>query len=131
LNSPIPTVRDTNANLPEAIDRVIVRLMAKDPDDRYQNAADLIADLERIERGETVDYIAQVTTGPVTPLVDTDTRLLATSPNAAVIRDTLPPPQNRFPTWLLGSIAAGIIIVAGYFIGLNNGSFPPLIAALA
>lgn len=132
LNSPIPTVRDTNANLPEAIDRVIVRLMAKDPDDRYQNAADLIADLERIERGETVDYIAQVTTGPVTPLVDTDTRLLSTSPNAAVIRDTLPPPpQNRFPTWLLGSIAAGIIIVAGYFIGLNNGSFPPLIAALA
>jgi serine/threonine-protein kinase len=131
LNSPIPTVRDSNADLPEAIDRVILRLMAKDPDDRYQNAGDLIADLERIERGETVNYVQPVSTGPALPLVDTDTRLLATSPNAVVIRDTLPPRPGRRANWLIGSIAAGIIIVAGYFIGLNNGSFPPLIAALA
>jgi hypothetical protein len=47
-----------------------------------------------------------------------------------VIRSDLPP-RGRRPGWLVGGIAAGIIIVAGYFIGLNNGSFPPIIAALA
>jgi serine/threonine protein kinase len=131
LNSPIPSVLDSNPDLPPAIDQVIMRLMAKDPDDRYQNAGDLIADLERIERGETVDYIRPVSVGPVVQLRDADTRILASSPSIPIIRDTLPPRQSRRPNWIMGSIAAGIIIVAGYFIGLNNGSFPPLIAALA
>lgn len=130
LNSPIPSVRAHNPELPEAMEQVIIRLMAKDPEDRYQNANDLIADLERIERGEKVNYIQPVSPGPLLTLLDSDTRL-ATSTSVPVIRDTLPPPPNRRATWLMGGIAAGIIIVAGYFIGLNNGAFPPLIAALA
>ncbi|CAG0991358.1 partial serine/threonine protein kinase, bacterial, partial [Anaerolineae bacterium] len=56
LNEPIPSARRLNPDLPPSIDVVITRLLAKDADDRYQSANELIADLEKVERGETVEY---------------------------------------------------------------------------
>lgn len=56
LNEPIPSARRLNPDLPQSIDVVITRLLAKDADDRYQSANELIADLEKVERGETVEY---------------------------------------------------------------------------
>jgi serine/threonine protein kinase len=54
LNEPIPSARALNPQISEEIDGVIRRLIAKNPDDRYQSAVELIADLERIERGEPI-----------------------------------------------------------------------------
>ena len=51
LNEPTPSARTINPDLPEAIDQIIQRLMAKDPADRYQTANELIADLDRFEHG--------------------------------------------------------------------------------
>ncbi|MFN8529853.1 MAG: protein kinase [Anaerolineae bacterium] len=55
LNDPIPSARELNPKVPESIDRVIRKLMAKEPDSRYQTAAELIADIEKIERGGVPD----------------------------------------------------------------------------
>lgn len=131
LNSPIPSVRDFNPDLSESVERVVMRLMAKEADDRYQNAHDLIADLERIERGESISRVEPLAIVPHEAAVDDTGPIVPVGP-ADVIHDSLPPRRGgRWPGWILGGIAAGIIIVAGYFIGLNNGTFPPLIAALA
>jgi serine/threonine protein kinase len=51
LNEPIPSARALNADVPEAVDTLIQRLMAKDPAERYQNATELIHDLDRVEAG--------------------------------------------------------------------------------
>jgi len=132
LNSPIPAARDTDPDLPEAIDHVVSRLMAKDPDDRYQNANDLIADLERIERGETVDKPVQVVLDSQGSVFRADTPPVTLPEDGSIIHDTLPPaPSPGRSRLLVGGITAGVIIVLGYLIGLNNGAFPPLIAALA
>jgi serine/threonine protein kinase len=48
LNEPPPDPRRERGDVPEAVTRVIARLMAKDPDDRYDSADDLISDLDRI-----------------------------------------------------------------------------------
>ncbi|MBK8026306.1 MAG: protein kinase [Chloroflexi bacterium] len=50
LNEPVPSARDRNPDIPEVVDRIIRRLLAKQPDERYQTAGALIMDLERIER---------------------------------------------------------------------------------
>ncbi len=45
VNKPIPSVRLVRPDLPESVQAVIERAMAKDPSERYQSAGDLAADL--------------------------------------------------------------------------------------
>ena len=52
-------------DIPPELDMVVLRALAKDPDDRYQSAEEMDADLERVARGAsvaatTVDTATQV-----------------------------------------------------------------------
>ncbi len=48
--APIPDPREFNAQIPEELSLVIFKCMEKNPDKRYQNAEELITDLDKIER---------------------------------------------------------------------------------
>ncbi|BCJ56086.1 hypothetical protein Asp14428_75610 [Actinoplanes sp. NBRC 14428] len=52
LAVPAPDLASVAPGTPPALARVVARLLAKDPDDRYQSAQGLSADLERIRAGE-------------------------------------------------------------------------------
>ena len=47
LNAPAPSVRARDAAIPEAIDRVLARALEKSPDDRFADALEMAAALER------------------------------------------------------------------------------------
>jgi eukaryotic-like serine/threonine-protein kinase len=47
---PLPP-RKRNASVPEAMDALVMKLLSKDPEDRYPNAAQLIEDLRRAREG--------------------------------------------------------------------------------
>ncbi len=51
LNEPVRSPLELRPDLPAPLDAIITRLMAKDPNERYQTATELIADLDRFERG--------------------------------------------------------------------------------
>ncbi len=53
LNSPVPSVRDQNPKVPEGLERIIGRLLQKDRELRYQTAAELRGDLERLQSGQS------------------------------------------------------------------------------
>lgn len=53
LNDPIPSSLQFNPRLPESVDRIIRRLLAKALDERYPNAQELIRDIERVESNLT------------------------------------------------------------------------------
>ena len=57
--------------MPEELDAVAARLLARDPEDRYRDADELIEDLERARRGETPAFIGarhQDTSAATSPL---------------------------------------------------------------
>jgi serine/threonine-protein kinase len=136
LNEPIPLARRINPDLPESIDKIITRLMAKDPDERYQRAPELIADLERVERGEVVNYSAAVPTSR-SEVEEQDTRdftpLSREVRAARAMRERresagagVVPPRNRFPMWYW--LLFGGIIVIGATLFILSDSASPLLA---
>ena len=51
-------VRERNPNIPPALESIIARLLEKDRETRYQSAADVRADLKRVERATSSTGIA-------------------------------------------------------------------------
>ncbi len=54
ITDPMPDPHDFNPGLPDSIINVIFKATDKDPEDRYQNAGDLIADLGNVLDGSSV-----------------------------------------------------------------------------
>ncbi len=50
LSQKPPSAREKNPEVPEALARIVAKLLAKNPDDRYESARGLASDLERAER---------------------------------------------------------------------------------
>jgi eukaryotic-like serine/threonine-protein kinase len=57
---PLPP-RRRNATVPEAMDAVVMKLLSKDPEDRYPSAARLIEDLRRAREGVPLAFFAGAT----------------------------------------------------------------------
>ncbi len=128
LHEPTPSARARNPILPEAIDRVIAKAMAKDPEDRYQTASQFIADLDRARRGEPLEDtpVRPPTTRPAyNPVLLQQAEKPTRIPGAAEV-----PPRRLTPWWVWGGVV-GAILVGGYLLGTANGVFPPLAAFLA
>lgn len=82
IQGPLPLPRSINPGLPEAVERVILRALAKNPDDRYQHVDEMITDLGRAMGLP----LAESTLDPM------QTRV---SPAVTVARPTPAPPQDR------------------------------------
>jgi serine/threonine protein kinase len=54
ITAPLPLPREVNPDLPEAVERVVLRAMAKAPEDRYQTAEEMVEALERAVAGAPV-----------------------------------------------------------------------------
>jgi serine/threonine-protein kinase len=136
LNAPVPSACDFNPDVPEAVDAVLQRLLAKEPAARYQNANALIADLERVERGEALGASAPIPVAApvaVVPPQTYDTQPLplavAEQPMLAVPGAPPAPPRRRIPLGLW--IIFGGIIGAALFGAIQGGALTPIFGFLA
>ena len=113
-----PTPSELRPDVPDDLDLVVVRALAKEPADRYQSAAAMDADLETVARGgrvaaETADAATMVLTG--------ERAAEATAVTQVARRG--PPPQYEPPSrsrpiwpWLLGIGALLALLVGGWFL---------------
>jgi eukaryotic-like serine/threonine-protein kinase len=125
------------SDIPRELDMVVLRALAKNPDDRYQSADEMEADLERVARGAnvaaaTVDTATQVLRRPsAAPAAEAATAATMIAPAAAAGTRVMPQPvaveeeeeyeepggpERPIWPWLvaIGFVVAAVI--AGFFV---------------
>ncbi len=114
--------------IPHELDLVVMRALAKDPDDRYQSAEEMDADLHRISRGlgvsrRTEEAATAIISAPPSAMPTTVTRAATTvrdrpPPAPPVYYDYEEPPRRRRPIWpwLLALLLVAAAVVAGFLV---------------
>jgi len=109
---PPPRPRDANPEVPEALDALVARLLAKDPEDRFRSAAELVEELRRV-RNRLEDRHGD----RARPVAPTD--------QAAPKVPALPPPtsggdgsRRRRPLLVLAVLAALLVLLGAAGWGL-------------
>src|SRR5712664_2949997 len=51
VHAPTPQIKETNANAPDELQRIVRRCLAKDPDERYQTIKDVALELQEVRQG--------------------------------------------------------------------------------
>jgi serine/threonine protein kinase len=117
-------------DIPRDLDLIVMRALAKDPDDRYASAEEMDADLERFLRGAAISPLTeesatQIMRAPTGPLAATAATMISPPRHGAHLPPPPPPvyydleePIHRRPVWpwiaaLLFVLGAGI---GGWFL---------------
>jgi serine/threonine protein kinase/Tol biopolymer transport system component len=118
--APVEPVR-LNSAVPSELERIIGKALEKDKDLRYQNSADLRADLKRLKRdtdsGRSAASVASTTGAAPTSVAETSGSAVAT---AAVSKPAR-------PAWKWWAVAAGglSLVVIAALIYLQSRPLPP------
>jgi serine/threonine-protein kinase len=119
VNETPPPPSASNPDVPPRLDAVVMKCMAKNPANRYQSAAELIADLERVRQGIDVEAT------PLMPVVGDPgaTQVIARQPT-----EVMQPPEPEGSSkriWLgvlIGILIVAILAGAGYLLAQSLGN---------
>ena len=130
-NAPKPPSK-LRPEVPPELDKVVLRALAKNPDERYQSADEMEADLERVARGAPVSAATAATQIlPAAPPVATDptsATMIAPPPTTRARDVPRPPvveeeeyaerggPERPLWPWLLAAAFVIAAAIAGFFV---------------
>ncbi|HEY1126850.1 MAG TPA: Stk1 family PASTA domain-containing Ser/Thr kinase, partial [Actinomycetota bacterium] len=123
LEQPTPPSK-LNADVSPELEAVIMKAMAKNPDNRYQDADEMKADLERARLGQGV----QAT--PLLPESARTQRIAPAGPPTAVLPPAAPEDGGRRRWWIpaliilliLAVLGGGLYLLASSLLSTNTGS---------
>jgi beta-lactam-binding protein with PASTA domain/predicted Ser/Thr protein kinase len=113
-----------NPDVPPSLDAVVMRALAKNPANRYQDAASFCTDLERTRLGEAVDA------PPLLPLAGDATQVISRPRSTEILPPVSDPPGSGRKVWLgvlIGVLIVAMIAGAGYLLAntlLSNNPSP-------
>jgi len=102
ITEPLPLPRSVRPDLPEEVERVILRAMAKEPDDRFQTAGEMVRALDgAVRAAEAATRTEPAAVARAEPAV---IEAAAPPPERAVsgVRELLPAGWGRVAAWVAG-----------------------------
>jgi hypothetical protein len=105
IHDPLPLPRSLNPTLPEEVERVILKALAKNREDRYQTVSEMVKAFDT----------AAMTEMPEAALTEMEPQ-----PTATV--KVHPKEERRIPWW--GWLSGGLVVLA-VLVGLLRGNLPP------
>ena len=100
--------------IPPELDAVVLKALAKNPDNRYQSADEMRLDLERLLAGQAVEATPVLPTDQTVAMVAPGRTRDATTVMAPVALDTrVPPPRRGLALGLIIVMIAAILVAAG------------------
>ncbi|MBA8793799.1 serine/threonine-protein kinase [Friedmanniella endophytica] len=130
--NPVPPSELNGAVTPE-MDAIVLKALAKSPDERYQSARDMKADITRVLAGEQVTAIVPTAPVPDPEATRVATRVPPPAPIPVVTRETEEePPEDEAPrkrrAWIPIVIVAVLLLALGGAYGLYRYFQPPAVA---
>ena len=129
IHEPPPSPREANLEVPEALDALTMKLLAKNPEDRYPSAAALANDLERVRSGAPAVAGPETTEVMTAPLPSSSQgrthKAPVQPPVAAPVRGTVRGPKRRgklFST--LATLLFAAAVLGGLLWALGNFDAP-------
>ncbi len=122
VNEPPRSPREANLEVPEPLDAITLKLLAKNPEDRYASATELADDLERVRSGLPPAAVGteKTTAAMTTPLAAPHTTRRARTTKTAVRPPVASPPRasGRGGRWgghfrALAALLLGLVLFAG------------------
>jgi DNA-binding beta-propeller fold protein YncE len=123
VNDPPPSLREALPNVPLALDAAVTRVLAKDPDDRFQSAGDLGRAAVAAACGDTVPTSDQtVARGDAAPVPAGETKVRGKSRTAVQPRSPRAGKAGRGRAALYAGLAAlAALAIAGLVLALSGG----------
>ncbi len=135
VNEPVPLPSTLNAAIPPALQAVILKAMAKNPDERYQTAAELEIALQQVKQGsmgsapalfaaapQATQVMGTAVAGALPTMPGQEPAQAIATPQTAVAAPAQVAPKKR-PYWLMALVAVlAIGLTAVGVFSLFNGS---------
>ncbi|MGH2620763.1 MAG: serine/threonine-protein kinase [Anaerolineales bacterium] len=123
IYTPLPLPRSINAKIPEDLEKVLLKALAKDRQDRFKNVAETVQAFERAVQGispwaPTESVVVTPPAAPVLPAV------------TAALTGIQPARRSRRWAWVVGGLLMSILCLATFLISMAGALDGTAAAAL-
>jgi photosystem II stability/assembly factor-like uncharacterized protein len=115
ISEPLPLPRSVKHDLPESVERVILKALAKDPVDRYQSMRDLVAAFDQAVAAAPAEVRTSTAPSWAAPMPTVIEEGVEAEPTAVVTRPVAAPTWQQWvkaqPLWIPAAAALALVVL--------------------